>query len=120
MACWRWKHDDLFGVCLTAPVNLWIIYERQSISMENIFSLADSGCKISAAGSFILKITYGYNIEPHQKDPLVNLADLALQQFSNAIVPGAWLVDVIPACKFLVTPGSQMFCSKFGEFANGE
>jgi len=47
-----------------------------------------------------LKITYGYNIEPHNEDPLVNLADLALQQFSKAVVPGAWLVDMIPACKF--------------------
>ncbi len=52
----------------------------------------------SEDGAFILKITYGYNIEPHGDDPLVSLADLALQQFSNAIVPGAWLVDMIPAC----------------------
>ncbi|OQE21680.1 hypothetical protein PENSTE_c011G00749 [Penicillium steckii] len=53
------------------------------------------------AGAFILKITYGYNIEPHGEDPLVSLADLALQQFSNAIVPGAWLVDMIPALKYI-------------------
>ncbi|KAJ5980223.1 hypothetical protein N7481_007521 [Penicillium waksmanii] len=53
------------------------------------------------AGAFILKITYGYNIEPHGDDPLVSLADLALQQFSNAIVPGAWLVDMIPALKYI-------------------
>lgn len=51
----------------------------------------------SEAGAVILKITYGYNIEPHGEDPLVSLADLALQQFSNAIVPGAWMVDMIPA-----------------------
>ncbi|KAJ5109988.1 hypothetical protein N7532_002633 [Penicillium argentinense] len=61
------------------------------------------------AGAFILKITYGYNIEPHGEDPLVNLADLALQQFSNAIVPGAWLVDMIPALKHIPewTPGAK-------------
>ncbi|KAJ5242058.1 uncharacterized protein N7469_000385 [Penicillium citrinum] len=53
------------------------------------------------AGAFILKITYGYNIEPHGEDPLVSLADLALQQFSNAIIPGAWLVDMIPALKYI-------------------
>lgn len=58
----------------------------------------------SEAGAFILKITYGYNIEPHGEDPLVSLADLALQQFSNAIIPGAWLVDMIPACEYLNTP----------------
>ncbi|KAJ5623806.1 hypothetical protein N7510_000115 [Penicillium lagena] len=55
----------------------------------------------TAAGAFILKITYGYNIEPHGKDPLVELADLALQQFSNAIVPGAWLVDLLPALRYI-------------------
>lgn len=53
------------------------------------------------AGAFILKITYGYNIESHSEDPLVNLANLALRQFSNAIIPGAWLVDLIPPCKSL-------------------
>ncbi|CAG8120032.1 unnamed protein product [Penicillium salamii] len=55
----------------------------------------------TAAGAFILKITYGYNIEPHHDDPLVNLADLALQQFSASVVPGAWLVDMVPALKHL-------------------
>lgn len=45
-------------------------------------------------------MTYGYDIVPHDKDPLVSLADLALEQFSKAVVPGAWLVDMIPARKF--------------------
>ncbi|KAJ5602268.1 hypothetical protein N7510_011802 [Penicillium lagena] len=48
------------------------------------------------AGAFILKVTYGYNVEPHGEDPLVGLAELALQQFSKAIIPGAWLVDHVP------------------------
>ncbi|KAJ5648513.1 hypothetical protein N7490_004885 [Penicillium lividum] len=55
----------------------------------------------TAAGAFVLKITYGYDIVPHGRDPLVSLADLALDQFSLAIVPGAWLVDMIPALKYL-------------------
>lgn len=46
----------------------------------------------------ILKLAYGYTIEPHGSDPLVDLADEALLQFSAAAVPGAWLVDTIPAC----------------------
>jgi hypothetical protein len=36
------------------------------------------------AGSIILKIGYGYNIEPHTRDTLVDLADEALVQFSKA------------------------------------
>jgi hypothetical protein len=51
------------------------------------------------AGAIILKITYGYTIEPQQQDPLVELVDSALEQFAAATVPGAWLVDMIPARK---------------------
>jgi len=49
------------------------------------------------AGAVILRIAYGYVIEPHKKDPLIQLADEALLQFSLAAVPGAWLVDILPA-----------------------
>ncbi|CAI7574648.1 unnamed protein product [Penicillium glandicola] len=51
------------------------------------------------AGAIILKIAYGYTIEPHKRDPLVHIANLALDHFSKACVPGAWLVDIIPALK---------------------
>ncbi|KAJ5160072.1 uncharacterized protein N7482_007076 [Penicillium canariense] len=56
---------------------------------------------VGAAGAFILRVTYGYNIEPHGEDPLVRLADHALKLFSEAAVPGAWLVDLIPALKYI-------------------
>lgn len=44
-------------------------------------------------------MAYGYTIEPHKQDPLVDIADAALLQFSAATVPGAWLVDTIPLCQ---------------------
>ncbi|KIX99846.1 uncharacterized protein Z520_04482 [Fonsecaea multimorphosa CBS 102226] len=53
------------------------------------------------AGSIILKISYGYTIEPSGHDPLVDLAEEALDQFSKASTPGVWMVDVIPALKYL-------------------
>lgn len=53
----------------------------------------------SEAGAIILKMAYGYTIEPHKRDPLVDIADEALLQFSAATVPGAWLVDTIPLCQ---------------------
>ncbi|RYP13071.1 hypothetical protein DL767_010944 [Monosporascus sp. MG133] len=53
------------------------------------------------AGAIILKMAYGYTIEPHDEDPLVNIADRALSQFSAAFVPGAWLVDTIPILRYL-------------------
>ncbi|KAJ5680341.1 hypothetical protein N7536_011480 [Penicillium majusculum] len=55
----------------------------------------------TASGAFILTITYGYNIEPRGEDPLVRLANLAVKKFSEAAVPGAWLVDFIPALKYV-------------------
>ncbi|KAI3319765.1 cytochrome P450 oxidoreductase OrdA-like protein [Xylariaceae sp. AK1471] len=53
------------------------------------------------AGAIILKMIYGYTIEPHNMDPLVELAATALDQFSASTVPGAWLVDVIPALRYI-------------------
>ncbi|KAF3391419.1 O-methylsterigmatocystin oxidoreductase [Penicillium rolfsii] len=48
------------------------------------------------AGAVILNIAYGYNIEPHKRDPLVDIANLALEHFAIAGTPGAWLVDMVP------------------------
>jgi hypothetical protein len=48
------------------------------------------------AGAIILKIAYGYTIEPHKSDPLVALAGKALEEFAKAAVPGVWVVDMIP------------------------
>ena len=53
------------------------------------------------AGAIILKIAYGYTIDAHRPDPLVVLADEALDQFSQATVPGKWLVDTLPALKHM-------------------
>ncbi|KAI9375047.1 cytochrome P450 [Aspergillus egyptiacus] len=53
------------------------------------------------AGAVILKIAYGYNIEPHGSDPLVDLANEALANFSAAGTPGAWMVDTMPFLKLI-------------------
>ncbi|KAF5856283.1 hypothetical protein ETB97_007639 [Aspergillus alliaceus] len=53
------------------------------------------------AGAIILKITYGYTVEPHGRDPLVDLADRAIVEFAQSILPGAWLVDSIPLLRHI-------------------
>ncbi|KAI1308260.1 cytochrome protein [Xylaria venustula] len=53
------------------------------------------------AAAIILKIVYGYTVDPHKPDPLVELVDEAMEQFSAAVVPGAWLVDVMPVLKYI-------------------
>ncbi|RYC62135.1 hypothetical protein CHU98_g4072 [Xylaria longipes] len=53
------------------------------------------------AGAIILKMVYGYSIGSETSDPLVKLADTAVEQFSIATMPGRWLVDVIPIFRHL-------------------
>jgi len=48
------------------------------------------------AGAVILKITYGYNAEPHGKDHLIDMAGRTMHEFSEATVPGKWPVDIMP------------------------
>lgn len=48
------------------------------------------------AGELILKVVYDYTIEPFQNDPLVDLVDEAMEQFSEATIPGRWMVDIFP------------------------
>ena len=47
-----------------------------------------------------MKISYGYVVEPKDgvRDPLVDLADEAVSQFSRCSQPGVWLVDTLPIC----------------------
>jgi cytochrome P450 len=48
------------------------------------------------AGETILNIVYGYNIEPHGRDALIQQVGEAMEQFSAASVPGKWAVDMLP------------------------
>ena len=52
------------------------------------------------AGSVILKISHGYNVKD-DGDPLVEMANRAMQNLSVVATPGRFLVDVIPICTFL-------------------
>lgn len=47
----------------------------------------------------VLHITYGYKIKEEGNDPLVDLADKALSEFSIATTTGAFLVDLLPWLK---------------------
>ncbi|QSS65943.1 O-methylsterigmatocystin oxidoreductase [Histoplasma capsulatum] len=55
----------------------------------------------TAAAATVLKTAYGYTIEPHKPDPLVDLIDKMMTEFSLAAVPMAWAVDIIPALRYL-------------------
>ncbi|KAI1380247.1 putative cytochrome P450 oxidoreductase OrdA-like protein [Hypoxylon crocopeplum] len=48
------------------------------------------------AGTMVLKMAYGYTAESHQSDPLIDAAQLILDHFAEAAVPGAFKVDMFP------------------------
>jgi hypothetical protein len=52
----------------------------------------------STAGAIILRISHGYEVKENN-DPFVDLADLAVDQFSKSTATGAWMVDIMPSCK---------------------
>ncbi|KAL6864553.1 O-methylsterigmatocystin oxidoreductase [Trichoderma novae-zelandiae] len=53
------------------------------------------------AGAVILKIVYGYTINPRGFDPLIGLIERMMANFSRACVPFARLVDFVPALERL-------------------
>ncbi|EOA87444.1 uncharacterized protein SETTUDRAFT_88393, partial [Exserohilum turcica Et28A] len=53
------------------------------------------------AGAVILRITYGYTPNARGRDPLVDMAEQAMSDFSIASVPGKWTVDLLPFLRYL-------------------
>ncbi|THU97609.1 cytochrome P450 [Dendrothele bispora CBS 962.96] len=52
------------------------------------------------AGAIILRMSYGYEVQEGQ-DPLVELANRAAVQASQALIPGRFLVNFIPALRHI-------------------
>ena len=55
---------------------------------------------LSAIGSTIMSMTYGVDVK-ETDDPLIGLAEAATESASQAIIPGAFLVDMIPILKYI-------------------
>jgi hypothetical protein len=54
---------------------------------------------LRSANSFILRLSYGYEVK-EKDDPFVATIDRAAEQFALSTAPGVFLVNLIPACKF--------------------
>lgn len=50
-----------------------------------------------------LRIAYGYTVLD-ENDPVVDLVNSVMSEFSESITPGAFLVDVLPICKHSQSP----------------
>ncbi|KAJ7581367.1 cytochrome P450 [Mycena floridula] len=53
-----------------------------------------------AIGRLIMMATYGYHLED-ENDPFLTTPLTAMENFSKATAPGAWLVDIIPQLRHL-------------------
>ncbi|KAG5917221.1 hypothetical protein E4U42_007331 [Claviceps africana] len=53
------------------------------------------------ASAIILKIVYGYSIEPHKVDPLVSAIERGMDVFSRTVLPFSWAVDIVPQLRHL-------------------
>lgn len=49
--------------------------------------------------ALVLKLAYGYTVADNETDPLVELINLVHRQIGIAAQPGAWMVDMFPACQ---------------------
>ncbi|KAK2735942.1 hypothetical protein FQN55_001906 [Onygenales sp. PD_40] len=55
----------------------------------------------TTSAATVLKMAYNYTIEPHKPDPLVELTERMMAEFSLAAVPMAWAVDIVPFLQYL-------------------
>ncbi|KAK8143147.1 hypothetical protein G3M48_007628 [Beauveria asiatica] len=55
----------------------------------------------TTAAAMVLKMAYGYAIEPDKPDMLVDLVGRMVNEFALAAAPMTWAVDVIPALRYL-------------------
>jgi hypothetical protein len=86
------EQPERFGEHIRTYAIFFFFFSLSNYKDYNLTSLSE-------VVTAILKMTYGYSASPDGNDPLIKLADRALLEFSQAAMPGFWLVDVIPSCK---------------------
>ena len=56
--------------------------------------------RISLVGSTTLSMTYSIKVQPYN-DPYIKIAEEAVESISELMIPGAFLVDIIPILKYV-------------------
>ena len=54
----------------------------------------------SLVGFITLSMTYSIKVQPY-KDPYIKIAEEAMESISELLIPGAFLVDIIPILKYV-------------------
>ena len=50
----------------------------------------------------MLVISYGYRIQEQGRDPFIEIVKTAAEDFAEAALTGAFLVDILPVCTWHV------------------
>ncbi|KAF5586798.1 oxidoreductase [Fusarium subglutinans] len=53
------------------------------------------------SGSIMLRILYNYETDPDRSEHIVTMANLVMEEFSQATAPGAWMVDFISWLRYI-------------------
>ncbi|KAF5356610.1 hypothetical protein D9758_008240 [Tetrapyrgos nigripes] len=76
---------------------------QANMFLKRVFTEPDDPAAATrkTAGAMVLHLTYGYKIKEEGTDPFVQLADHAMEQFSDITRPGAYMVDIFPFLKHI-------------------
>ncbi|KAK4504360.1 hypothetical protein PRZ48_005276 [Zasmidium cellare] len=85
---------ETYSVAQEAQVahHLWRVFQDKGANLEDHIE--------SVTEAFIIKIVYGYNVDPVKADPVASMVRNATDVFSKTLVPGTFLVDFIPVLKY--------------------
>ncbi|KAF5634252.1 oxidoreductase [Fusarium sp. NRRL 52700] len=108
----HWQsHKEKYGPITSVSVfgqHFVILHDRQVIMdlLETRAMKSASRPKLVFAGdivsgSIMLRILYNYETDPEKSDHIVSMANLVMEEFSQATAPGAWMVDFIPWLQYL-------------------
>ena len=88
------------GQLLQKPSD-FLQHVRTYVSIYHISSKhALNFLRISLVGSTTLSMTYGINVHPNN-DPYIKIAEEANGAVAELLIPGAFLVDIIPILKYV-------------------
>ncbi|CAG9987967.1 unnamed protein product [Clonostachys byssicola] len=97
----RMVHQELGSVTKSAQYDT---FKQEGVHklLARILDDPDSALKHVEleTGAVLLKMAYGYTVETGATDPMVELMETVMNNFSAAISPFTWAVDILPFLKY--------------------
>ncbi|PHH61250.1 hypothetical protein CDD81_628 [Ophiocordyceps australis] len=123
----RWRHDrktihKLMGTkALSGQFNPDQVGEARRLLVRTLNKTEDLFEHFRfQASSTILKVIYGYSVEPFKPDPLVMVSERLAKGIVDSIVPLTWAVDNFPFLKYLPRKFPGMSWRKRAQQINDE